>query len=173
MTLQDLACRPYPKMDYLPAGPVVRNPGDLLAADSMNAVIDSLAELYDIVIIDSPPLLPVHDARSLGKSSDVTLFVVRQDTVTVTEVHDAIDVFNKSGNTIDGTVFNGFVPSRMRYGYGYSYGYGYRRYGLGRLYGKRYGASYGSSYGSYGQYGGYGPPTEDSKRPTGNPKKTT
>ena len=163
----------YPKMDYLPAGPVVRNPGDLLAADSMNAVIDSLAELYDIVIIDSPPLLPVHDARSLGKSSDVTLFVVRQDTVTVTEVHDAIDVFNKSGNTIDGTVFNGFVPSRMRYGYGYSYGYGYRRYGLGRLYGKRYGASYGSSYGSYGQYGGYGPPTEDSKRPTGNPKKTT
>ena len=163
----------YPKMDYLPAGPVVRNPGDLLAADSMNAVIDSLAELYDIVIIDSPPLLPVHDARSLGKSSDVTLFVVRQDTVTVTEVHDAIDVFNKSGNTIDGTVFNGFVPSRMRYGYGYSYGYGYRRYGLGRLYGKRYGASYGSSYGSYGQYGGYGPPTEDSNRPTGNPKKTT
>ena len=163
----------YPKMDYLPAGPVVRNPGDLLAADSMNAVIDSLAELYDIVIIDSPPLLPVHDARSLGKSADVTLFVVRQDTVTVTEVHDAIDVFSKSGNTIDGTVFNGFVPSRMRYGYGYSYGYGYRRYGLGRLYGKRYGASYGSSYGSYGQYGGYGPPTEDSNRPTGNPKKTT
>lgn len=143
----------YPLMDYLPAGPVVRNPGDLLAADSMNAVIDSLAELYDIVIIDSPPLLPVHDARSLGKAADVTLFVVRQDTVTVTEVHDAIDVFSKSGNTIDGTVFNGFVPSTMRYGYGYSYGYGYRRYGLGRLYGKRYGGH--GNYGSYGRYGRY------------------
>lgn len=58
----------YPQMDYLPAGPVVRNPGDLLAADSMNQLIDSLAELYDIVIIDSPPLLPVHDARSLWQN---------------------------------------------------------------------------------------------------------
>lgn len=121
----------YPQMDYLPAGPAVRNPSDLLAADKMAQLIHELAELYDYVIIDSSPLLPVHGARLLGQSADVTLFIVRQEAVSVTEVLAAMDEHHKSGNKIDGIVFNGFVPSRIRYGYGY------RRYGLGRLYGKR------------------------------------
>ena len=140
-------------MDFLPSGPAIRNPGDLLATDKMKDVIDLLADQYDFVIIDSPPLLPVHDARALGKYSDLTLFVVRQDEVNLSEVFDAVDVFNKSGNTIDGIVFNGFIPSRMRYGYGYGYGYGYRNYGK-RSYGKRYGAY--TKYGRDGRYGGYG-----------------
>lgn len=137
----------YPNMDFLPAGKKVRNPGDLLAGDIMAHIIAEMADAYDYVVIDSPPLLPVHDARSLGKSADVTLFVARQDSVSLDEVHDAIDVFGKSGNTLDGLVFNGFVPSRIRYGYGYgAYGYGkYHRgygYGMGR-----------SKYGRYGKYG--------------------
>ena len=141
----------YPNFDFIPAGPTVKNPGDLLATERMASFIDSLADNYDFVIIDSPPLLPVHDARSLGRSADLVLFVARQDDVSLAEVHDAIDVFSKSGNSFDGLVFNGFVPSRIRYGYGYGYGYrkSYRGYRSGHRYGKRYG-----SYGSYGGYGG-------------------
>ena len=128
----------FPQMDFLPSGPVVRNPGDLMATDKLSQLIHELAELYDYVIIDAPPLLPVHDARSLSQSADVTLFIVRQEAVSVAEVLDAVDVFNKSGNRIDGIVFNGFVPSMTRYyGYGYGYGYGHRRYGLDHFYGKR------------------------------------
>jgi tyrosine-protein kinase Etk/Wzc len=116
-----------------------------LAGEQIQKVINDLAENYDFVVIDSPPLLPVHDARALGKAADVSLFVARQDAVSLTEVQDAIDVFNKSGNRFDGVVFNGFVPSRVRYGYGYGYGYGgkYGRYG-------RYG-----KYATYGKYGKY------------------
>ena len=113
------------------------NPGDLLAAQSMDQLINELAQSYEFVIIDSPPLLPVHDARSLGKSADVTLFVARQDAVSLAEVHDAIDVFDKAGNHFDGIVFNGFIPSRLRYGYGY--GYGYYSYGRSKAYGNNYG----------------------------------
>ena len=117
----------FENFDFLPSGPLVKNPGDLLAGENVNQIIKDLAKDYDIVIIDSPPLIPVHDARALGRSADLSLFIVRQDHVSHTEVHDAIDVFNKSGNTIDGIVFNGFIPSRMRYGYGYGYSYrGYR-----------------------------------------------
>ena len=155
----------YPNLDFLPAGPVVRNPGDLLAGDPMGELINALAEVYDNVVIDSPPLLPVHDARSLGKYADVTLFVVRQDTVTITEVHDAIDVFNKSGNQIDGMIFNGFIPSRMRYGYGYAYGYGYRKYGFGKRYGSYRG--YGNQYGGNAANGGYG-----TQPPSATPART-
>ena len=142
----------FPNMDYLPAGPTVRNPGDLLAADAMFDLINNLAEQYDYVLIDSPPLLPVHDARSLGRAADVTLFVARQDAVSIAEVHDGIDVFSKAGNQIDGLVFNGFIPSSLRYGYGYAYGYAkYSRY---KQYGQRYGVYNG--YKRYGKYGKYG-----------------
>ena len=136
----------YENLDFLPPGPRVRNPGDLLAGEALQKVINDLAEHYDFVVIDSPPLLPVHDARALGKAADVSLFVARQDKVSLTEVQDAIDVFNKSGNRFDGVVFNGFVPSRVRYGYGYGYGYG--------KYGRKYGGKYGK-YATYGKYGKY------------------
>lgn len=132
----------YNNLDFLPSGPQVRNPGDLLAGDGIQKLINQLAESYDYVVVDSPPLLPVHDARALGKAADVSLFIARQDAVSLSEVQDAIDVFGKAGNRFDGIVFNGFVPSRIRYGYGY--GYGYRKY-AGR-YGK---------YATYGRYGRY------------------
>jgi tyrosine-protein kinase Etk/Wzc len=132
----------HENLDFLPAGQRVRNPGDLLASEKLQHMIAQLADQYDYVIIDAPPLLPVHDTRTLGKAVDVSLFVARQNTVSLSEVHDAIDVFNKSGNRFDGVIFNGFVPSRMGYRYGYGYGYNskYSRY---RKYGK---------YGTYGKY---------------------
>jgi len=114
------------------------------------SIVTQMTERYDYVLIDSPPLLPVHDARSLGKVADVSLFVARQDAVSLSEVQDAIDVFSKAGNRFDGLVFNGFAPSRIRYGYGY--GYGYRKY-AGR-YGK---------YATYGRYGRYYDWADDSK----------
>ena len=139
----------YPNLDFFPPGPRAKNPGDLLSGEKIQQIIHDMAEQYDFVVIDSPPLLPVHDARALAKAVDVSLFVVRQDAVSLNEVEDAIDVFNKSGNRIDGLIFNGFVPSRVRYGYGYGYGYGYSgKFGKYKKY-----ASYGK-YGSYGQNDG-------------------
>ncbi len=131
----------YENLDFLPAGPRVKNPGDMLSNDKMQELIHACAEQYDYVVIDSPPLLPVHDARALAKAADVTAFVVRQDMSSISEVREAIDICDKSGSKIDGLIFNGFIPSRIRYGYGYGYGYkgykgkyskyGYRRYGYG------------------------------------------
>jgi tyrosine-protein kinase Etk/Wzc len=141
----------YDNLDFFPPGQRVRNPGDLLAGEKLQHIIANLAEQYDYVIIDAPPLLPVHDTRTLGKAVDISLFVARQNTVSMSEVHDAIDVFNKSGNTFDGVIFNGFIPSRLGYRYGYGYGYKYARYGK---YGKKYGR-YGM-FGKYSQYDKYG-----------------
>ena len=149
----------YENLDFLPPGPRVRNPGDLLGGELIQKVINDLAEHYDFVVIDSPPLLPVHDARAFGKAADMSLFVARQDRVSLTEVQDAIDVFSKSGNHFDGVIFNGFVPSRMRYGYGYGYGYGgkYGRYGKYASYGKY------ATYGKYGKYYDSGAKAQDKK----------
>ena len=147
----------YPGMDFLPAGPRVKNPGDMLSTDRLKNVIAGLRSEYDYIIIDSPPLLPVNDARALAQLSDITMFAVRQEMVSLAEVREALEVFAKSGQRIDGVIFNGFIPSRIRYGYNYGYGYGgifgYIKYGsrygrYGSKYG-RYGGKYGSKYGSY------------------------
>jgi tyrosine-protein kinase Etk/Wzc len=126
---------------------LVSNPCDLLASGKLQQIVANLAEQYDYVIIDAPPLLPVHYTRTLGKAVDVSLFLTCQNTVSLSEVHDAIDVCNKSGNTFDGVIFNGFIPSRLGNRYCYSYGYKYSRYGK---YGKKFGR-----YGTYGKYSQY------------------
>ena len=135
----------YPNLDFLPAGPRVKNPGDMLSTDRLSILIASLRNQYDFVFIDSPPLLPVNDARALAKVSDITLFAVRQEMVSLTEVREALEIFGKSGNYIDGVIFNGFIPSRIRYGYNYGYGYG----GIFGYF------KYGRRYKNYGKYGNY------------------
>jgi tyrosine-protein kinase Etk/Wzc len=149
----------HENLDYLPPGQSVRNPGDLLAGENLLQIISQLAERYDYVIIDAPPLLPVHDTRTVAKAVDISLFIARQNTVSLSEVNDAIDVFNKSGNRFDGIIFNSFIPSRLgyRYGYGYGYGYKYARYGK---YGKKYG-----HYGTYGKYSHYDKYTDENEKP--------
>lgn len=158
----------YPNTDFLPAGPRVKNPGDMLSNDNVSHLINGLAEQYDYVVIDSPPLLPVNDARALSLAADITLFVARQDMVSLSEIREALEIFTKSGNLIDGMIFNGYVPSRIRYGYNYSanywrYGGGYGKYGAYRSY--RSEGAYGQ-YGSYDKYGRYVPKID--RRPKNN-----
>lgn len=125
----EAALRPdvMPKLTLLSAGPSVRNPGELLASANLPQIIGDLAQGFDYVVIDSPPLLPVMDAALLAKLADVTAFVVRQGRVGIGEVKEAIDILAQAGEKVDGVVFNGFVASRVRYGYGTRYGY--YRYG--------------------------------------------
>jgi tyrosine-protein kinase Etk/Wzc len=114
----------YPNFDFLPAGPRVKNHGDLLSTDAMQQLIDGCAQQYDCVVINSPPLLISHDACSLVTASDLTAIVVRQDMSSINEVREAIDICAKSGGKVDGLIFNGFIPSRIRYNYGFSYSKG-------------------------------------------------
>ena len=148
-------------LDMLPAGARVKNPGDLFSRQALVDTITNAANSYDFVVIDSPPVLPVNDAAALSKWADVTVFVARQDSVSQSEVAEALILLAKSGKPVSGLVFNGYIPSTLRYGYGYGYGYGYRyrkyggRYGKGYGYGRGYGKGYGYGYGkSYGY--GYG-----------------
>jgi tyrosine-protein kinase Etk/Wzc len=140
----------YPFMDFIPAGKRIKNPGDILSSERMLSMINQIAEQYDYVVIDSPPLLPVNDARALAKASDMILFAVRQEMCSTNEVMESLDLLYKSGSKVDGLVFNGFIPSQIRYGYNYGYGYG--TYNLTSRYGKYGDGKYGTNY-RYGDYG--------------------
>lgn len=156
----------YPQMDFIPAGKSIRNPGDVLSSERMLNMINTLAERYDYVVIDSPPLLPVNDARALAKASDMILFVARQEMCSTNEVLEALNLFDKGGVKVDGIVFNGFIPSQIRYGHNYGYGYGaYKLMGIYGKYGKYgYGKDGKYGYGKDYRYGTYGNKEDDKNK---------
>lgn len=138
----------YPNLDMVPAGRPANNPGELFVEGKLNEIVEWAAENYDLVMIDSPPVLPVNDSVVLSKMADVTVFVARQDKVSLHEINESIELFKKSGTMPDGMVFNSFVPSSVRYG---MTRYGYYAYRYGGRYG-RYGR-YGNKYSAYDNYG--------------------
>ena len=122
----------FPGLSVLPAGGLVRDPGGLFARAEMRDLIEWASEKYDYVVVDSAPLLAVSDTSAIAKLADHTLFVVRQNEASASEVVDALGLLRRVGAAATSFVFNGYQPSRIRYGYGYGYGRGYR-------YGSHYG----------------------------------
>lgn len=118
-------------MDLLLAGSTPPNPSELLASDKMKKVIDELSEQYDYIIYDTPPVLLVTDAATLGKYMDGTLLVVSHDKVEKNLVLKAKKNLDSAGVKILGAVYSmysmkaaGSYSNYSAYNYYYYYGYG-------------------------------------------------
>lgn len=124
-----------PNLDIITSGPIPPNPAELIASEKCKQLFDELREVYDYIIIDTPPLGLVTDAFLLMKYSDVNLFIVRQGVTNKNIFGNIIqDIANR--NLTTSIVINGLAASNSygsRYGnykYGYAYGYGnYGKYG--------------------------------------------
>jgi tyrosine-protein kinase Etk/Wzc len=121
---RDAITQAFDNLYALPAGRHVKHVRNLLGPDKLTALVESLRGTYDMIVIDSPPVLPMADAAALSQVADVTLFVARQGRVSYSEVVESISRLGKVGTQVDGLVFNGFEPSPLRYGY-YSDAYRY------------------------------------------------
>jgi tyrosine-protein kinase Etk/Wzc len=130
-----------PGLDFITTGTMPPNPAELLMSPTTQALFKSLSAQYDLVLIDSPPVLAVSDTAILAPQAGTTFMVVRADVSSLGEVQEAVKRIAQSGETVKGIIFNGLDISKRRYGYGYGYGYGYKY--------KRYGYRY-QSY-NYGQ----------------------
>lgn len=108
-------------LDFLAAGPIPPNPAELLQSKAMHELLDHLRGVYDVVIIDAPPLLPVTDAALLATHADGAILVVRHSKVTREQVRLAMDRIAHVDARLVGVVMN-MVPIKGR-GYGYGYGY--------------------------------------------------
>jgi capsular exopolysaccharide synthesis family protein len=122
-------------LDVLPAGPTPKNPVELLNNGYFAELLDKLREKYDRIIIDSPPVMPIADARVIAALSDATLLVLRAERSTRRMSIGARDELWRVRATRIGVVVNG-VPQRKLGPYGYGYGqeygsYGYVSYGYG------------------------------------------
>ena len=111
-------------VDFLATGPQPPNPAEVLETQAMTDLLERLRGLYDVVIIDAPPLLPVADPALIAGKADGVLLVVRHGKTSHEAVRHAVDRIENVGSQIVGVVLN-MTPRRAMSGYGYGYGYGY------------------------------------------------
>jgi len=113
-----------PNLDILPSGPVPPFPTEMLGSEAMESLLKRCGEIYDHIVIDSPPILSVTDGVLLARQSDAVVLVVRHGKSSKHVVRRARDLLLRSGAPITGIVLNAVDLSSPEY-YGY---YGYSGY---------------------------------------------
>jgi capsular exopolysaccharide synthesis family protein len=109
-------------LDVLAAGQVPPNPSELLGADSMAELVAQLGAEYDVVVIDTPPLLPVTDGAILARVVGGAIVVVGAGTVHRQQLEGALSALETVGARLLGLVVNRVPvkgPGNAAYGYGY------------------------------------------------------
>jgi succinoglycan biosynthesis transport protein ExoP len=101
-------------LHVLPAGSAVQDPAELFASGPMSALMNTLRERYDYVVIDSPPLLPVADASVLATHADALVLIARYGKVTRAQVSSSIEQLNRVDAHVAGAVLNA-VPRPRRW----------------------------------------------------------
>ncbi|HDS7527490.1 TPA: polysaccharide biosynthesis tyrosine autokinase, partial [Klebsiella pneumoniae subsp. pneumoniae] len=114
-------------IDFISRGTVPPNPAELLMHSRLKEVLSWASSNYDLVIVDTPPILAVTDAAIISKYVGTSLIVARFEQNTVKEMEVCIKRFEQAGATIKGCILNGVVrKASSYYNYGYtSYGYSY------------------------------------------------
>jgi capsular exopolysaccharide synthesis family protein len=113
-------------LSILPAGTTPHNPSELLGSPRMKVLVDKLSNSYDVVIMDTPPVLVAADAAILGRHADGALLVARAGATRTAALREGVQQLSAVGANIIGTVLNdpdGEVARRTTY-----YGEYYQQY---------------------------------------------
>ena len=116
---QDLTSGVY----IIPAGQIPPNPSELLTSDACGLLIKQVRADFDLIIIDTPPLLPVPDARLVSAEVDGVILVADTRTSSKRELKDSAKFLDQAGAKLCGVVLN--RVSERSNSYGHSYGYSY------------------------------------------------
>ncbi len=130
-------------LDLMPAGPIPPNPSELLASQQFENMINELAQQYDYVIIDTPPVNVVSDVLVMSKAITGVLFVSMHGETTYDSIESGLQKLEMAEVNVLGFILNNITAAHTGKYYSYKYKYGYSRYGYG------YGYGYGYSYGGY------------------------
>lgn len=114
-----------PNLGLIPSGPVPPNPSEILGSKKMGKILEELRNYFDIILLDSPPVLVVSDLHVLASSVDGILLVATYGITEKNAILRAKEGILKVGGKVLGVVENK-IPQDAE-GYGYS-GYGYGQY---------------------------------------------
>ena len=121
-------------LDIITAGPVPPNPSELIISKKMDDILEYLKTIYDVIIIDNPPVGLVSDGIAMIQKADYPIYIFRADYSKRNFIQNVDRLFNEASIQRLSVMLNGVDIDRKNYGYNYGYGYGY---------------GYGTSYGYY------------------------
>jgi tyrosine-protein kinase Etk/Wzc len=115
-----------PNLDVLTTGNYPFNPANMMLSSALGDILDGASQRYDLVVIDSPPVLVAADAAAVSAHVGAILLVARDGLTQIGELSESVKRLAHANQRVSGVVFNGMDLSRRHYGsYGYKYG-GYR-----------------------------------------------
>ena len=110
----------------IPTGPLPPNPAELVSSQKMNDILAALNEEWDMVVIDSPPVMAATDAAVLASRVDGVLLVVKPGSTKLGACEQTVEQLRRSGANVLGVVLNDVPLRRSRYNYYYrDYQYSY------------------------------------------------
>jgi capsular exopolysaccharide synthesis family protein len=107
---------------YIPSGTIPPNPAEMLESNQMSAFLRELKTLFDVIIIDSPPIIAVTDSEILARMVDATILVVSADTTEIDLMEKSVELLKSDNIKFIGSVLNNFT---YKSGYGSYYKYYY------------------------------------------------
>ena len=114
-----------PNLSVLPSGVIPPNPAELLGSARLEEIMKEAEENFDIVIVDSPPVLSFADAPILGAACDAALIVVQSGSIRTVALERTIQRLSESRTNLLGAILVKFNPKQA----GYEYGDYYQSYG--------------------------------------------
>lgn len=109
-------------LSYITAGSIPLNPAEILESNTMKDFLIVIRDFFDVIIIDSPPIIAVVDAEILSQQVDGTILVVSADKTEIRLMKEAVQLLKQNSVSFLGTVLNNF---KYKSGYGYYYKYHY------------------------------------------------
>lgn len=119
-----------PNLDLITTGVLPPNPAELMMSGALAALLQQLSNLYDYVIVDTPPVLVAADTPAIAAQAGTLLLVARAGETQMGELHECAKRLAHAGKGVTGVLLNALDLSRRHYGsYAYKYGgYRYRQY---------------------------------------------
>jgi len=114
-----------PNLDLLATGQLPPNPSELLVSDSFRAVLEQLSEQYDLIVIDTPPVLVAADTAIVATHAGTVLLVARANLSTMGELKESTRRLALGGRAATGVLLNAMEMDKRAYS---SYKYGRYRY---------------------------------------------
>jgi capsular exopolysaccharide synthesis family protein len=106
-------------IDLMPGGKIPPDPAELLGGQAMRAFLEEARKVYDVILLDSPPLLPYSDACVLAPIVDGVFFVVRAGFTTFEDLARSRSMLTGVNARVMGAVLNGISDAASAYYYYY------------------------------------------------------
>jgi capsular exopolysaccharide synthesis family protein len=118
-----------PNLAFMSSGAVTANAADLLASSRLFSLLSTGLEVFNLIVIDGPPVVGLADAPLLSSAASASIMVVGAGQVRSAMVRTALGRLRYARGNVIGTVLTKYDAKRAGYGYGYGYGYGGYGYG--------------------------------------------